>query len=327
MTTHRANTTRGAIWLISALFLFAVQDAIVKQLTATYPVLQILTLRTTLVTVMIVGIGLYLVGPAALQGRGAARMMFRGVLAFTAFFIYYVALGAVPLGDAATVFQTAPLFVTVLSIPLLGERVGLFRSLAVIIGFSAVIIMLNPGSNVFQPMVALPLISALIYALIPILTRSIDATVSPLTITLYSMIGYVVLCAVITLLAFSYPPILDPNNAHSLRSHPIWREVAMPWAEIDLQGALLMLVIAALFSGGLYGITAAYRAAEVSAIASFEYSYVVWAMVIGFLAFGDVPTLKTLAAAVVVAGCGVAVAIRESRQLAHNAGDGEDVVV
>ena len=129
-----------------ALFAFATQDSIIKLLSERYSVIEILMIRLAIVLALLLAVALAWQGPGILRTRRPRLMFFRGVLAFFAFTTYYIALSSIPLAEAAVVYMTAPLFVTLLSALVLRERVGLHRWSAVVIGFGAVVFMLDPGS-------------------------------------------------------------------------------------------------------------------------------------------------------------------------------------
>lgn len=296
-------TIRGIVCLVLALLVFAVQDAIVKYITETYEVIQVLTWRILFVVLIIIGVVYRKHGLAALKTAQWPLMCLRGVMAFLAFTIYYIALTYVPLGDAATVYMTAPLFVTAFSVPFLGEKVGARRWAAVCIGFAAVVYMLNPGADIFRPVSALPLLSALFYSLIPIITRKIDSNEQSLVITFYTTAIYFLLCALSSVLVHLYPS--------SAQQTGIWAVVAQPWETIDLQSWVLLMITSVLFTLGVVLITIAYRSADVSVLAPFEYSYLVWAVVASYLIFSDIPSTRTWIAASVIVASGIYIAFRE----------------
>lgn len=294
---------RGIALLVLALLVFAVQDAIVKSLTRHYTVIQILTLRILLVVLMLGLIARIKIGWRFLIARQWPLMVLRGFLAFSAFTHYYFALSYLPLADAATVFMTAPLFVTALSFLILGELVGIRRWLAVVVGFTAVVFMLNPGSDVFRMISVLPLASALFYSCIPIVTRKFSASEHTLTITFYTASAYALFCIVASVMVYLWPA--------SPQDQGVWALVAQPWKSLTSHAWLLVFLSSAMFSMGILCITAAYRAAEVSVLAPFEYSYLIWATLIGYLMFSDVPELRTWLAGFVIAGSGIYIAFRE----------------
>jgi len=294
---------KGIAFLVIALLIFTVQDAGVKHLTEHYEVIQILTLRIFAVVLLLGSIALFKHGWRFLKTSQWPFMFLRGALAFAAFTNYYFALSYMPLADAATVYMTAPLFVTALSVPLLGERVGIRRWLAVTIGFAAVVAMLNPGADLFQPITVLPLASALFYSFIPIVTRKIQRGEPTLTITFYTSVSYTLLCLMVAIAIHLWPSAPADEG--------VWSLIAQPWTPLTVTAWIELLFTSLLFATGILCITAAYRSAEVSVLAPFEYSYLLWAIVVGYLVFSDVPTVRTLLAALVIAGSGIYIAIRE----------------
>jgi len=268
-------------------------------------VLQILTWRTLIVVCILGCIAKYQLGWRFLKTDRRALMFLRGFFAFAAFTNYYFALSYLPLADAATVYMTAPLFVTALSVPILGERVGLRRWVAIVIGFAAVVYMLNPGSGIFQPVAALPLASALFYSFIPIVTRLFDSRDHTLTIVFYTTFSYAIFCLVASSMIHLWPATPLDNS--------VWASVAQPWNTMSAGSWMLTFLSSLLFSAGIICITIAYRAAQASVLAPFEYSYLIWATLIGYLVFSDIPTLQTLIAGIVITGCGVYIAMREHR--------------
>lgn len=296
---------------VLALFAFALQDTLVKRLSETYPVLEVLTIRNTMVFALLIVVGLRVRGRRILETQHPIPMLWRGCLAFLAFSTYYLALTTMQLADAAAVYMTAPLFVTVLSVPLLKERVGWHRWMAVILGFSAVMVMLNPGAQAFEPAAALPLFSALCYAAIPILTRHFGLHEHALTMGLYSILSYLVLCTIAALLIHAFPA---PDAAVGP-----WSALRLHWQWIEPNHLLLSALAGCLFTVGLLAITQAYRIASVSAVAPFEYSYLLWAMVLGYLVFGEVPGTRTLVGGAVVVACGCYVINRERHDASHAA--------
>jgi len=297
---------RGIAFLVLALLIFAVQDAIVKYLTQEYEVVQLLTWRILLVVLLLGTVAVCKLGIRGLLTPNWRPMFLRGFMAFCAFSHYYVALTYIPLGDAATVFMTMPLFVTALSVPLLGEQVGVHRWSAVCIGFIAVVFMLNPGAGLFQPMAVLPLVSALFYSLIPIITRKIDTRESALTIAFYTTVSYALWCLIAAGVVHLWPATPETTG--------VWALLAQPWPAFDLMGWVWVSLSSILFALGIFCVTTAYRLAPVSVLAPFEYSYLLWAILVSYLLFADAPTLRTWLAGCVIVGSGVYITVRERRR-------------
>ncbi len=294
---------RAIAYLLLAMMMFAVQDALFKQLTQDYAVLQLLFLRMTLVVCILSVVYAVRRKVLTLKTTHKPLMMFRGAIAFIAFFLYYMALQRAGFAEAATVLMSAPLFVTALSVPLLGEHVGVHRWSAVCIGFLAVILMLRPGTGLFQPIMLLPLASAIIYSLLPIIARILPEQISAFTITFYTTVSYWIMCAIGAVVVHWHPA--------SAQSSAVYQAIAQPWVAITGIAPALLVLSGFLFVLSIFLVTLAYRQAQVSAITSFEYVYLVWAVIIGYVVFDEVPSLLTYFAALVIIGCGFYIAWRE----------------
>jgi len=300
---------RAIIYLLLAMLLVAVQDALFKQLTQDYPVLQLLFTRMCMVVATLTAVYFIRRKALSLQASQWPLIACRGISAFVAFFLYYMALQRAGLAEAATVLMSAPLFVTALSVPLLGEKVGVHRWGAVCVGFVAVAVMLQPGSSLFQPIMILPVISAIIYSLLPIITRRINKDTSTYAITYLTIVAYWLVAAVCSVAVHVFPA--------TARSWFGYQAIAQPWQPFSLNAALILTLCAIIFMVVIFMITEAYRQAQVSAIASFEYTYLVWAMIIGYVIFDETPGLLTYCAALVIIGCGFYIAWREHQACAE----------
>jgi drug/metabolite transporter (DMT)-like permease len=263
--------------MVLAILLFTVMDTLGKELTDRYPVPQVVWARYffqfALMLLLIPRVGFLKLVRTAQPGI----QLWRGVLLAISTLCLIGAISFVPLADAYTITFTAPLLVTVFSIPLLGERVGWRRWSAVLAGFAGVLIVIRPGFGATHWALALPLITALGFALYQILTRKVSAVPgeSPLAMLFYlACVG----TAIMTLLVPFF-----------------WREVApVDWLTMTAMGAL----------GGLGHLILirALTIAPASLLAPFAYSQIVWALALGYLVFGDLPDRWMLI------GCGVIVA-------------------
>jgi S-adenosylmethionine uptake transporter len=259
--------------------------------------------RLAIVLVLLVFIGVALRGIGVFRSRRPSLLFVRGVLAFFAFTIYYIALSRIPLAEAAAVYMTAPLFVTLLSALVLRERVGVARWSAVVIGFSAVIFMLNPGSSLFRIESALPLFSAMCYALIPIINRHIGLSEHALTMGIYTTAAYFLLMIVTSLAITVLPPPASDNST--------LQGIFQDWVMLENAEWMLLFLAGVIFAAALLSITQAYRIAIVSTVAPFEYVYILWASLIGYLMFDDVPGTRTLIGSVTIVACGCYIIYRE----------------
>jgi drug/metabolite transporter (DMT)-like permease len=211
----------------------------------------------------------------------------RGLLLAASTICLIGAISFVPLADAYTITFTAPLLVTVFSIPLLGERVGWRRWSAVLAGFAGVLIVIRPGFGVTHWALALPLITALGFALYQILTRKVSAVPGESSLAMLFYLACVGTCIMTALVPF------------------FWQQVApLDWLAMTAMGAL----------GGVGHLILirALTIAPASLLAPFVYTQIVWALVLGYLVFGDVPDRWMLVGCCVIVASGLFVFYREA---------------
>jgi drug/metabolite transporter (DMT)-like permease len=204
-------------------------------------------------------------------------------------FFFFWGVKYLPLADATAVGFVTPLIVTALSVPLLGERVGIRRWTAVAIGFASVVLIMQPGSGMVHWAVSLPLACAACFALYQIATRILSRHDSPATTYFYSpVVGFVV-----TSLALLF---LDGE-----------------WQMPDLTGWLALVFLGAIGGFSHYLLIRAFAAAPASLLSPFAYAQIVWSIAIGYAWFGDFPGRLTLAGALLICASGLYVLYRERR--------------
>ena len=166
------NNVRGASFMLAGMFVFAAVDAQAKYLTDHLPALQIVWLRQ-------IGLVLGVLGLVAYHGRGILKTGFRalqiarGVVAAGSATLFIIGLNFVALADAVSVTFVAPLVVTMLAALLLGERVGLHRWTATVIGFLGTVVVIRPGLESFHPGLFLPLLAVILFAVRQVISRHI----------------------------------------------------------------------------------------------------------------------------------------------------------
>jgi drug/metabolite transporter (DMT)-like permease len=225
-------------------------------------------------------------GRRALATRRPFDHLGRAAVGMAALWCWFYAYRNMPLADAYALSFSAPLFMTALSMPMLGEPVGRHRWAAVLVGLAGVLIMVQPGSGVFGLSALVVLLSALLYALAMILLRALGATESTLRTVFY----FTLFCTVV-----------------SAASLPFTGRLPQSWGDAGLLvGIGLLGGVAQLF------LTEAYRNAPVSIVAPFDYSAMLWAVLLGMAVFGDRPGWPVLSGAAVVIASGLYILHRES---------------
>ena len=194
------NNLIGISSAIIASVFFSVNDMTVKFLSGDYALHQIILIRSIIaMAVLMTVIAPFEGGLALLRTRRLGIHIFRGLLVVLTNMTFFLALAVLPLADAVAIFFIGPLIITVFSVIFLGETVGPRRWIAVGMGLAGVIIMVRPGSSSFQITALLPLIAAVGYAGLQILTRKVGGTEKAGTLTFYIQVSFILVGTVMGL--------------------------------------------------------------------------------------------------------------------------------
>lgn len=273
-----SHPTLGALLMCLSMFGFAVMDSISKFMVQSYPVVQTLWVRYVLYLLFAIVIAWPKGVRRSLRSRRPWLQFWRSILALVENGVFFLAFAYLPLAETHAIAATSPLIVVLLAAPLLGERVGLHRWLAVLTGFAGVLLIVRPGvADLSWPM-ALPLAGAAMWGVYQIMTRLCARDDSPETTLLWS--AFVGLGAVSLVAPFD-------------------------WKEADTTAWLFLLAIGVLGSICHYGLIKALDYADASAMQPYSYTLLVWASVMGFLVFGDIPAVWTVIGGAVVVASGI----------------------
>ena len=295
---------RGIAYLVGGVAVFSLQDVVIKSLSGSaYPVLELVFFRSLLAILILALVGWHFEGRRAFVTRRPGLHLLRSAFGCVSYTSYYMAMATLPLADAVALFFAAPLFLTALSVPVLGERVGPHRWAAVVIGFFGVLVMLRPGATAFEPAALLSLLAALAYAAMQMVTRRLSANDSSICMSLSTNICYLGLAAITGLLTMGGTP--DPEMHASLMF------LVRPWSTPGAHDLGLMMLIGVIAAGGFVCLTRAYMMAPTSTVAPFEYTMMLWAIVWGLLFFGEMPDPVVLLGVLLTASAGLYVLHRE----------------
>ncbi len=295
----------GIMFNLLGLSVFPFQDVIMKLLSDRYAVWQFGVVRAVVAVTAFALVLVVMRQVHQFRARRPGLILLRGVLTFVGYTCYYLAIASLPLADAVAVVFSAPLIVTALSVPLLGERVGLQRGGAIVVGFGGILLIVQPGLQTFQPALLLAVATAIVYALSMITTRKIGHSDSAVTIAMYGLLVFGLASGLgSALLHIIGPePSADPSLAFLTR----------PWAAPTSLHLGLMVATGFITAVGHFCSAQAYRIAPPSLVSAFEYSYFVWAVGLGFWFWGDVPSRATMAGVTVIIGTGLYVVRREAQ--------------
>jgi drug/metabolite transporter (DMT)-like permease len=296
----------GVAFMCVGVFVFTIQDLIIKDISGRYPVHEIVFIRSFVVLPVILIIAYFEHGLARLRTTRLAAHLTRSVVMFLAYTTYYLGIAALPLATAVAISFSSPLFITALAGPLLGEWVGPVRRAAVLVGFLGVIIVMWDKLGALELAVLLPAVSAFFYALSQLHARHIGSTESGAALSFYMTIVFIVLSGVAGL--------LTGTGAFEQGSHPSLAFLLRPWSEPAAPDLVLILACGVVASIGVYCLAQGYRLAEANEAALFEYTALPWAILWGFLVFGEVPHLNAIIGVALVILAGLSIAWRERRR-------------
>nr|WP_111301208.1 DMT family transporter [Paracoccus saliphilus] len=280
------GNVRGALLQLAAMGLYATHDVVIKSLGATYPALQILFFASLLSFPLVSVVLMRDPQPGSLRPNNMGWVVLRTACAVVAGMAGFYAFSTLPLTQVYAILFTTPLLITILSIPLLGERVGLHRWAAVVIGLSGVLIVLRPGGQDLQPGHAAAMAGAVASALAAVIIRRLGRRERPMVLMMWPMLGNFV--ATGAALSLDYQPM-------------------------ELHHLALTGVIAGLGLVAGFLVILAYRAGEAAIVAPMQYSQILWATGYGWFLFGEVMDLPTLLGASVIIASGIYIVWREGR--------------
>lgn len=279
-TALRAANRRGILAMSAAMASFVANDSLVKLVSESLPAAQLIFLRGVFATGLLLGIAVLLGAHRGLASLGSRRVLLRAGFDGFATLAYLTSLFHLPLANATAINMATPLFITLFAVVAFHERVSAARWLAIATGFVGVLLVVQPTGAAFNAYALLCLGGTLLHAGRDLTTRTIDARIPAILITLSTAITVTVLSG-------------------------LW-SLAQPW-QVPSSVQLMQLAAASVFlSGGYYLIIIAMRGGEMSLIAPFRYTGLLFALVLGWALWGDVPNALARVGIALIVGAGLA---------------------
>ena len=283
----RNQTNLGILYLLAAIGLISLVDTVCKFYTDELHAVM-------LVWGYFVGITIFVVGYFGIRQRfdllrcnRPGMQVARSGFLVASIACLFVSLTYLPIAEATAIGFTGPLFITALSVLLLGERAGWHRWIAVVIGLAGVVVIVRPGGAVWHWSAGMALLGALCFALFQLATRHLATQDRHQTTLLYTSIGGVV-----------------------------WASLLVPffWTTPTTGQMAMFLAVGAMGAGAHFSMLQAFARAEASLLAPFNYSKIIWVTILGYLVFGDLPDVATIIGCAIISSAGLYVLYRERRQ-------------
>lgn len=282
---QNGNAMKGILLVTFAVMLFALGDVLTKRLTMVYAVPLVIGLRYLINLMLLVVVLAPRHGSALIATNRTGLLMLRAACLAAASLTMGISLRYMPVGETVAIIYIAPIFVMILAIPLLGEKVALAGWVGAATAFLGVLLIVRPGSGLDPVGVTFALINAGFAAAYHLLSRLLARTESTVAMLFHT--------ALIGTLAFG--GILLFSGLGPLPQGIDW---------------LFLLILGALSTVGHFLFTAAFREAPASLLAPVNYMHLVWAGLLGWLVFAHTPDALTMFGMAMVATAGIAVALR-----------------
>ncbi|PWC33882.1 DMT family transporter [Azospirillum sp. TSO35-2] len=295
-TAQPANTARcenvpgGILSMLVAMVLMTVMNALAKALAERYPLIEVTFFRNLFALLPAVAMVALAGGRQCLHTEHRMGHLWRAIVGLVSMMLLFWSYHLMPLANAVSISYSAPLFMTALSVPLLGERVGPYRWGAVAVGFVGVLTMVQPGRDMIDRGSLVALTAAVCYALAMIAMRQLGRTEKPVTTVFY----FTVISTGLSALALPFG-----------------------WTTPDAPALGLMLLMGLAGGGAQYFSTRAYALAPAVVVGPFSYASLIWATLLGWLVWGDIPTAHVLLGAGIVIASGLLILFRETRRAAQ----------
>ncbi|MBC27571.1 MAG: hypothetical protein CMM41_10200 [Rhodospirillaceae bacterium] len=264
---HRTAPFRGIGLMVVSVFFMNLNNALLKWLSGMYPASQIIFMRSIVMVLIVLLLVPLFSSFSILKPSNNSGHWYRGVLNLLNGIFFVLAVTYLPLAETVALTFAAPLFLTALAIPFLGERVGWRRWMAVSFGFLGILIVARPIGGTLQVAILFPLIAALTGAMRDIVTRKLTAEESSLSIFFTSSLISI---------GGSFPASLldgEPFN----------------WVMPGFHDTVLVVLTGLCVAAGHYLMIETFRFAEAKIVAPFRYTGIVWATILGFIVWGQLP--------------------------------------
>ena len=279
------NNIMGIIFMTLGMFCLSVNDVVVKGLNISFPVWEIIFFRA-FSGILVSFVLIFIFGWKSLKTKKPIRHFVRAFSAVGCVIFYFFGLKFLLLSENIAIVHSAPIFAALLAVPILGERLGIHRVTAIVIGFIGVIIIVKPGTDVFKLVSILPLISALFMASVYLSTRSLMNTDSSIAIIFYYSLALLITSIVFFPSDFAMPNIVQ----------------LIPLMSLGVMGSL-----------GHYFMSQAAKNAEVVVISPFEYSSFIFVGIMGYIFYNEVPSISIIIGGILIILGGVYIAYREQK--------------
>ena len=283
--------------------ILAIQDVLIKLVSDELSLFQIQFFRSTIGIAVIIGYQVIIHEPIRLTTAYPLLTVCRGLMFFFCYSAFYFAQSKMPIATMTVLFLVSPFFITLTSIYFFKSQVGYRRWISILIGFVGVVLICQPEAGQFNFYYLIPIIVALSYAFsVIIVKKTADRD------TLYQQM---ILAYLIMGLLSGIRGLLFGDGRLDTAENSEVAFIVRSWQFVDIQSTFKLFTISVLGSIGLLVLMGAYRVADPAVISPYEYSLLIWMILLGYLVWGDVPSFKIAIGMVLIVGAGIYIFNRE----------------
>lgn len=299
------KNSQGIFCLVTAVALLTISDSIVKLLSPSYALHEIMLFRALFAMIFVIVIVQLEGGFVILKTRRPGLHFLRGLMLVIANMFFFLGLASLPISETIALFYSAPLFICLLSQIVLAQRVSFFRWVAIFIGLVGVLVMLRPGTEIFKMAALLPIMAAFAYACMVIMTSKLGIQDKAGTMTFYIQLAFIIVSSIVGLSVGDgrfYTPD-NPTLGFLLRS----------WTLPNIDDVGLIAACGFFVAVGGYLMSQSYRIGQASLMAPFEYSSMPLALLLGYLVWGDWPDQYSMMGSMLIISSGIVIVVLEKK--------------
>lgn len=292
----------GILLILLGMSLFCIQDILIKLIINNTSILQILVFRAFLGLILLSAYLYFNKKKIVYFSSYPFIAIIRGTLFFVGFIFFYISLTKIPLAEANALFFTNPIIVTILSVLILKNKIGIHRIMAILICCFGTLLIVKPSLSNFNWYILLPILTALSYAISMILSKITSDRDNSFQQSFHIYLGGIILGTLLSIFLLN----------KSIANVSFFSVLSNKWNFSDLSILLILAIIAVTGTVGIFCLVSAYRIGSPSANAPFEYVLLIYSLITGYLIFNEKPDIISLIGMALILSSGVYVFARES---------------
>jgi drug/metabolite transporter (DMT)-like permease len=297
------NNPKGILHILVGMAIFSIQDALIKLVYEDTALYELYFGRTLTAVILLTSYLIFSKQKIILKTHYPFLTIVRVICFFFGFSLFYVSITFMSLAMANALFFSSPFFISILAILFLKEQVGIRRWAAIFVGFIGVYIVLNPDFKNFNIMSLAPVGCALCYATSMTITKITSDKDNVYTQMIHLYIGAIT----ISILFF----IFTGKGQFNTFIDPAFQFIFREWFTNPTYAWPIIIAMGVMATFSFYFVFSAYSIASPSAISLFEYSLILWSIIIGYLLFNDIPSIRTFIGVILIISAGIYIYVRE----------------